>query len=90
MFARIAFLTDEGQTLRYSDRKANYIELQKLLVDNQWVIGIVGDTPAFNGVIVMKNYMKNVPLIAPNQSPLQNPGIGRPQQWYMEGGKNDQ
>jgi peptide/nickel transport system substrate-binding protein len=90
MFARIAFLTDEGQTLRYSDRKANYIELQKLLVDNQWVIGIVGDTPAFNGVIVMKNYMKNVPLIAPNQSPLQNPGIGRPQTWYMEGGKNDQ
>ena len=89
IFKRIVELTDEHQALRYADRKSNYIELQKLNIDNQWVIGIVGDTPAFNGVIVMKSYFKNVPEIAPNQAPLQNPGIGRPQTWFMEGGKND-
>ena len=89
IFARVAELTDEGQNLRYADRADNYIELQRLNIDNQWVIGIAGDTAAFNGVVVMKNYMKNVPLLAPNQSPLQNPGIGRTQTWFMEGGKND-
>jgi peptide/nickel transport system substrate-binding protein len=89
IFNRIVELTDEGQQLRYADRKDNYIELQRLNIDNMWMMGIAGDTPAFNGVIVIKNYFKNVPLIAPNQSPLQNPGIGRTQTWFMEGGKND-
>ena len=89
ILARIVELTDEAQTLRYAHRAANYIELQKLNIDNQWVIGLVGDTPAFGGVIVMKNYFRNVPLIAPNQTPLQNPGIGRPQTWFMDRGKND-
>ena len=53
------------------------------------MIGYVGGTPAFNGVVVLKDYFKNVPDIAPNQSSLQNPGIARTVQFYMEGGKND-
>ena len=87
--ARVVELTDMGQQLRYADRADVYIELQQLNIDNQWFIGIAGDTAAFNGIIVMKNNLKNVPLLAPNQSPLQNPGIGRTQTWYFEGGKND-
>ena len=53
------------------------------------MIGAVGATPAFNGVIVKKKNFKNVPAIAPNQSALQNPGIARTIQFYLEGGKND-
>ena len=87
--ARVVELTDMGQQLRYADRADVYIELQQLNIDNQWFIGIAGDTAAFNGIIVMKNNLKNVPKLAPNQSPLQNPGIGRTQTWYFEGGKND-
>jgi peptide/nickel transport system substrate-binding protein len=89
VIARVVELTDEGQQLRYADRADVYIELQQLNIDNMWFMGIAGDTAAFNGVIVMKNNLKNVPMLAPNQSPLQNPGIGRPQTWYFEGGKND-
>jgi len=89
IFARVVELSDITQQRRYADAADAYIELQKLNIDNQWFIGIAGDTAAFNGVVVMKNYMKNVPLLAPNQSPLQNPGIGRTQTWFMEGGKND-
>jgi ABC-type transport system substrate-binding protein len=86
---RLAELTDEAKLLRYRDRKDNYIEVQQIIIDNQYVIGLVGETPTFNGVIIKKDYFKNVPEIAPNQSSLQNPGIARTVQFYMEGGKND-
>jgi peptide/nickel transport system substrate-binding protein len=86
---RLATLTDEAKLLRYGDRKDNYIEVQQIIIDNQYVIGYVGATPAFNGIVVLKNYFKNVPDVAPNQSSLQNPGIARTVQFYMEGGKND-
>jgi peptide/nickel transport system substrate-binding protein len=86
---RLAELTDEAKKLRYPDRKANYIEVQTINVTQQYMIGAVGATPAFNGVIVKKKYFKNVPLVAPNQSALQNPGIARTIQFYLEGGKND-
>jgi len=73
----------------YADRKDNYIETQRIIIDNQYVIGYIGGIPAFNGVVVKKKYFKNVPRIAPNQSQLQNPGIARTVQFYMEGGRND-
>jgi len=86
---RLAELTDDAKNLDYAARGAIYQEIQEINIDNQFVIGYVGATPAFNGVIVMKNYFKNVPLVAPNQSPLQNPGIARTIQFFIEGGKND-
>ena len=86
---RIRDLTDEAKKLRYSDRKDNYIETQRIFIDNMFAIGLIGGTPAFNGVVVHKKNFKNVPDIAPNQSALQNPGIGRTVQFFFEGGKND-
>jgi peptide/nickel transport system substrate-binding protein len=86
---RLATLTDEAKLLRYGDRVDNYIETQQIMIDNMYSIGFVGGTPAFNGVVVVKDYFKNVPAVAPNQSQLQNPGIARTVQFYMEGGKND-
>ena len=86
---RMVELTDEAKNLRYKDRGENYKETQRILIDNQWIIGLVGYSGAFNGVIVKKNYFRNVPDKAPNQSALQNPGIARTQQFFMEGGKNE-
>jgi len=86
---KIAELTDESKLLAYQDRKEVYVEMQKIFVDNMYGIGFVGETPAFNGVIVAKNYFRNVPERAPNISALQNPGIARTVQFFMEGGKND-
>jgi peptide/nickel transport system substrate-binding protein len=86
---RLATLTDEAKLLRYGDRVENYLETQQIIIDNMYSIGFVSGTPAFNGVVVVKDYFKNVPAIAPNQSQLQNPGIARTVQFYMEGGKND-
>ena len=87
---RLGELADAATKKRYEDRGPEYIEGQTIFINNLYSIGAVGGTPAFNGVIVKKNYMKNVPDVAPNQSPLQNPGIGRTPTWFMEGGKNDQ
>ena len=75
--------------LRYGDRKALYTEAADIIATQQYYIGLVGDTPAFNGVIVIKNYFKNVPDVAPNVPHLQNPGIARTEQFFLEGGKND-
>ena len=86
---RLVELTDEAKNILYQDRVANYVESQKLIIDNQVVIGVVGESGAFNGVIVMKNYFMNVPLLAPNVPTLQNPGIARTPQFFMVGGKND-
>ena len=86
---RLGELADIQSNLVYSDRKDIYIEGQKIFIDNLYGIGAVGNTPAFNGVIVKKKNFKNVPAQAPNESPLQNPGIARTVQFFFEGGKND-
>jgi peptide/nickel transport system substrate-binding protein len=88
-FLRVVELTDMSQQLLYADRADVYKELQQFNIDNQWFIGIVGDTVVPNGLILMRNNLKNVPLLAPNQTRLQPPGIGRTQTWFFEGGKND-
>jgi peptide/nickel transport system substrate-binding protein len=86
---RLGELADEAVKLRYVDRKDVYVEGQRIFIDNLYGIGAVGNTPAFNGVLVKKKYFKNVPPQAPNESPLQNPGIARTVQFFIEGGKND-
>lgn len=86
---QLADLADEAVQFRYAQRKDIYVQGQQIFIDNLYGIGAVGNTPAFNGVIVKKRYFKNVPAQAPNESPLQNPGIARTVQFFMEGGKND-
>ena len=86
---KLADLADEAVKFRYAQRRDIYIEGQQVFIDNLYGIGAVGNTPAFNGVIVKKRYFMNVPAQAPNESPLQNPGIARTVQFFMEGGKND-
>jgi peptide/nickel transport system substrate-binding protein len=86
---RLVEIGEEVLAFRYGDRKALYTEAADIIASNQYYIGLVGDTPAFNGVIVIKNNFKNVPDVAPNVPHMQNPGIARTEQFFLEGGKND-
>ena len=86
---RLVELGDAAEKLRYADRTEHYIEMQKIAVENLFYVGIIGNTPAFNGVIIAKNNFRNVPERAKNVSELQNPGSGRTAQFFFEGGKND-
>ncbi len=88
-FWRLIELSDESQLLRYADRTENYLETQEIAVNNLYYIGLIGDSAASNGVIVVKNNFRNVPDRAPNVSALQNPGSGRTVQFFFEGGRND-
>ena len=88
-FWRLIELSDESQLMRYADRTENYQETQEIAVNNLYYIGLIGDSAASNGVIVVKNNFRNVPERAPNVSALQNPGSGRTVQFFFEGGAND-
>jgi len=43
---RLAVLTDEAKLLRYGDRVENYLETQRIMIDNMYSIGFVGATAA--------------------------------------------
>jgi peptide/nickel transport system substrate-binding protein len=59
-------------------------EIMRIYVENQWIIGTVGVSPAFQGVWVVNNNVGNVPkqiLIAQRaQTPLNE----LPTQWYFK------
>ena len=59
-------------------------ELWRIHSDNLYVIGTVGQSPAMNGVVVVKNNFRNVPDVAPNSATLQSPGVARPEQFFFE------
>ncbi|MAE64961.1 MAG: twin-arginine translocation pathway signal [Phycisphaeraceae bacterium] len=68
-----------------ADQRVEYgREIFRIHSENLFTIGTVGLSPAFNGVVVVKNNFRNVPEIAPNSSPLQNPGIARTEQFFFE------
>ena len=76
-FKRLLDLYEKGLQVPRTERVAYGQEIFKIHADNLFAIGTVGLSPAFNGVVVIKNNFRNVPDIAPNSSPLQNPGIAR-------------
>ena len=86
---RLGELADQEQRLRLSQLKDNHIESQKIMIDNMFSIGLVGDTPANRGVIVKKKNMKNVPAQGPTEGIQQDPGSSRTVMFFFEGGKND-
>ena len=51
-------------TLKEADQIKTGQELWKIIVEQQWSIGTVGQSPAFMGVRVVKNNMGNVPAAA--------------------------
>ena len=81
---RMLEIFNEGSSLPKEMRIELGKELWRIHSDNQYVIGTVGQSPAMNGVVVVKNYFRNVPHLAPNSATLQTPGIARPEQFFFE------
>lgn len=75
---------DKGNSVPLEKRIDLGKELWRVHVDNLYAIGLIGNSPAYNGVVVVKNYFRNVPDVAPNSSAHQNPGIVRPEQFFFE------
>ena len=75
---------DQGNSVPVEKRIDLGKELWRVHAENLYAIGIIGNSPAYNGVVVVKNNFRNVPDIAPNSSAHQNPGIARPEQFFFE------
>ena len=81
---RLQELYDNGKEVSAEKRLELGREIRRIHADNLYVIGTVGESPAFNGVVVVKNDFRNVPDVAPNSPALQNPGIARPEQFFFD------
>ena len=59
-------------------------EAWRVQLDQQWKIGVVGMTPAIQGLRIVKNHMGNIAASMMNSAHHDNPGISRPEQWYFK------
>ena len=81
---RLLEIFDEGNSLPRDMRTELGKELWRIHSDNLYMIGTVGQSPAMNGVVVVKNNFRNVPDVAPNNAAMQNPGIARTAQFFFD------
>lgn len=77
-------LFERAKGLPFEQRTELGQEILRLLGENVWVIGTVGVSPAFMGVVIVSNEMGNVPEVVPFSSPAQTPGNARPEQFYFK------
>ncbi len=83
-FKRMIEIFEQGNQLPKAERIELGKELWRIHADNVYAIGTVGNSPAWNGVVVVKNHFRNVPDVAPNSAALQNPGIARTEQFFFD------
>ncbi len=63
---------------------ANAREVWKIIVDQVWTIGTVGQSPAFMGVRLVKNNMGNVPARQTNAQHTRTPFVSQPVTFYFK------
>jgi peptide/nickel transport system substrate-binding protein len=57
-------------------------ELWKMLVDQVWSIGLVGQSPAYMGTRLVNERLENVPARTCTSQHCRTPWSGHPEQWY--------
>jgi peptide/nickel transport system substrate-binding protein len=77
-------LIEEGKSVPADKRIALGKQILELAVENVWVIGTVGVSPALLGVVIQSNKMGNVPESIPGSTPGQTPGHARPTTFYFK------
>jgi len=81
---RLVDLYERGFGLPPEQRIGLGQEIWRIHAEQLFIVGTVGLSPANNGVVVVKNNFRNVPPVAPNTPPLQNPGIARTETFFFE------
>lgn len=75
---REAFGLDEAGQI------ANAKEIWKIIVEQQWSIGTVGQSPAFMGVRIVKNNMGNIPAREVNAQHARTPCTSQPATFFFK------
>jgi peptide/nickel transport system substrate-binding protein len=70
--------------MKEADQIKNAQEIWKIIVEQQWSIGLVGQSPAFMGVRLVKNNMGNVPERQVNAQHARTPCSAGPTTFYFK------
>jgi peptide/nickel transport system substrate-binding protein len=73
-----------AMTQKEEDQIKSAKEIWKIVVEQQWSIGVVGQSPAFMGVRIVKNNMGNVPERQVNAQHARTPYTSGPQTFYFK------
>ena len=65
-------------------RNATAREIWKILVDQQYTIGTVGQSPAFMGTRLANRRLANIPARACIAQHCRTPGTSRPETWFYK------
>ncbi|MCH9010524.1 MAG: hypothetical protein IIC21_07870, partial [Chloroflexi bacterium] len=63
-------------------------EIWRTVIDEAWIVGLVGQSPASLGVRVVKNDLGNVPERQFNNPDTKTPSISRPVTLYWKSAEN--
>ncbi|MEA2728814.1 MAG: peptide/nickel transport system substrate-binding protein [Acetobacteraceae bacterium] len=81
---RIWELFSEAASLKAEGRNHNAQEIWKILVDQQYGIGTVGQSPAGLGVRLVSNKLGNIAGQVCNAQHCRTPGNSHPETWYFK------
>ena len=59
-------------------------EVWKIALDELWIVPIIANSPASQGVRVIKNTMGNIPSRLWNSAVSDNPHIAHTETWYFK------
>jgi peptide/nickel transport system substrate-binding protein len=77
-------LFTEASGLKVEGRNKNAQEIWKILVDQQYGIGTVGQSPAGLGVRLVSNKLGNIAARVCNAQHCRTPGNSHPETWYFK------
>lgn len=69
---------------REAERAKTAQEIWKILVDQQYGIGVVGQSPAFMGIRLVSNRIENTPSRACIAQHCRTPGGSHPETWFFK------
>ncbi len=81
---KIFDLYTEASGLKVDGRNKNAQEIWKILVDQQYGIGTVGQSPAGLGVRLVSNRLGNIASRVCNAQHCRTPGNSHPETWYFK------
>jgi peptide/nickel transport system substrate-binding protein len=81
---RIWELFGEAASMKTEGRNHNAQEIWKILVDQQYGIGTVGQSPAGLGVRLVSNKLGNIAARVCNAQHCRTPGNSHPETWYFK------
>ena len=81
---RIVDIIEEAKTVGVEQQIELAKELFTITSTELYGIGTVGLTPMIQGVVVVNQDLRNVPLVVANDWPLRTPGDARPEQFFFD------